>query len=93
MIDSTVSRVERRRRRERRQAGYLGLGVLVSSIATTVLLLIVGPDAHAAASHHARPPAQRTAVASRSAPGQPAALSRSVSDSRMAAAVSRAGVR
>ena len=43
MTEPVASRTERRRRRERRRAGILGLGILLSSIAATVVLLLLGP--------------------------------------------------
>jgi hypothetical protein len=61
MTERIESRMERRKRRERRRTGLIGLGVLVSSVAATVALLLVGPgSAHGAVSH---PPVARQHVA------------------------------
>lgn len=64
MSERIESRTERRRRREQRRAGILGLAILGSSIAATVALLLVGQGgAHGAAAHHGTPLAAHVAAA------------------------------
>jgi hypothetical protein len=50
MSERIESRMDRRRRRQQRRTGLLGLGILISSIAATVALLLVGPGSARGAS-------------------------------------------
>lgn len=56
MSERIESRIERRQRRARRRTGIIGLGILVSSVAATVALLLLGQgSAPGAVTHHSTP--------------------------------------
>jgi hypothetical protein len=100
MTESIVSQGERRSRRERRQAGLLGLGVLASSVSATVVMLLLGPaGAHGAVTHHQKSPATRTAAPLSAAVAARASAPRSAATARLpitpspAVAGTRAGAR
>jgi hypothetical protein len=62
MTEPVASRTERRRRREQRRAGILGLGILLTSIAATVIFLLFGSAGTSGAVSHSPAAPHRAAT-------------------------------